>query len=65
MEKTLPCGIRLTLTASESDTYLDMALTMLESIRLCAVMLFPFMPGASEKMKESLPSTANVVFFSR
>ena len=36
MEKTLPCGIRLTLTAGESDTYLDMALTMLESIRLCA-----------------------------
>lgn len=35
MEKLLPNGIRLKLVSSESDVYLDMALTMLDAIRRC------------------------------
>ena len=35
MEKTLPCGIQLKLVPTESDVYLDMALTMLDAVIRC------------------------------
>ena len=35
MDKKLPCGIRLRLVPTESDMYLDMALTMLDAIARC------------------------------
>ena len=50
MERTLPCGISLKLVPSEFDVYLDMALTMLETIIRCrkenrpCVMIVPVGP---------------------
>lgn len=49
-EKMMPSGIRLRLVPEEADVYLDMALTMLESIRRCGrekrpcVMIVPVGP---------------------
>ena len=50
MERTLPCGISLKMVPGEFDVYLDMALTMLETIIRCrkenrpCVMIVPVGP---------------------
>ena len=37
MERKMPCGVKLRLLSSESDVYLDMALTMLEQVIACRI----------------------------
>ena len=50
MERKMPCGVKLRLLSSESDVYLDMALTMLEQVIACrrenrpCVMIVPVGP---------------------